>query len=62
MVLLYYELYEIVWGSSPATEQLKSGLEISDLDNSTTLAESTSAISTTIENDQNSDQSNDKCH
>ena len=62
MVLLYYELCEIVWGSLPATEQLKFGLEISDLDNSTTLAESsqsTSAISTTRENDQNSVQSND---
>lgn len=43
----------------PATEQLKSELESIDLDNSMTLAESTSATSTTTENDQNSVQSND---
>ena len=31
VVLLYYELCEKVWGGSPATEQLETGLESTDL-------------------------------
>jgi hypothetical protein len=31
VVMLYYELCEMVWGGSPATEQLETGLESTDL-------------------------------
>ena len=27
---IYYDLYESIWGGSPATEQLSSGLETTD--------------------------------
>ena len=31
VVFIYYELCEKIWGSSPATEQLDSGLETADI-------------------------------
>ena len=36
VVLLYYELCEQLWGGSPATEQIESGLESADLMNDDT--------------------------
>ena len=30
--MLYYELCERIWGGSPATEQIESGLESTDID------------------------------
>lgn len=31
VVLLYYELCEKIWGGSPATQQLETGIETSDM-------------------------------
>ena len=62
VVLLYYEICEKVWGGSPATEQLESGIESNDLSISleklpTTAVTSTGTSST--DNDPEDDDAQD---
>ena len=55
MVTLYFELCERVWGGSPATEQIPSGLETADLDDDSPSSSenSTNSHSAASENWQN---------
>ena len=45
VVLLYFEWYELTWGGSPATEQISSGVETVDLDESKASEQETQSSS-----------------
>lgn len=45
MVLLYFELCEQVWGGSPATTTIASGIETNELEDSVPPSPATSASS-----------------
>ena len=57
VVMLYFELCERVWGGSPATEQISSGLETADLDDDSanSSVNSTNSHSPATEDGQNLD-------
>ena len=57
VVLLYFEQCELVWGGSPATETIPSGVESTDIDGTNTTPESVSTNSFDSEDDSfNADQ------
>lgn len=57
VVLLYFEQCELVWGGSPATETIPSGVESTDIDDTNTTPESVSTKSFDSEDDSfNGDQ------
>ena len=57
VVMFYFELCERVWGGSPATEQISSGLETADLDDDSanSSVNSTNSHSLATEDGQNLD-------
>ena len=60
-VVLYFELCEQLWGGSPATTALRSGLETTDLEDSTseaTLSSGSSHISSPLPGSPNGEQAN----
>ncbi len=48
MVLLYFELCEQIWGGSPATTTISSGIEMTDVEKAS-LRSSDSASSSTLD-------------
>lgn len=57
VVLLYFEQCELVWGGSPATETIPSGVESTDIDDTNTTPESVGTNSFDGEDDSfNTDQ------
>ena len=45
VVFLFFDLCESIWGGSPATEQIPSGLESTELDYDTSITSSTETLS-----------------